>query len=69
MGARGGLGDFAVELFSLIVETDEGLRIGFRIAAPFTTLARRGYVRLLFAGGFPLVAFGASRARFQTCAA
>jgi hypothetical protein len=58
---RGGIGSFAVELFGLIVETDEELRIGFRIIAPFATLARKGYVRLLLAGGSKLLAFGAAR--------
>jgi hypothetical protein len=57
----GGVGEFAVELFSLIVATDEDLRIGFRIIAPFATLARKGYVRLLFAGGWKVLAFGATR--------
>lgn len=58
---RGGVGDFAVELFGLIVENDEELRIGFRIVAPFAKLVRKGYVRLLLAGGGKLLAFGAAR--------
>jgi hypothetical protein len=60
-GARGGVGGFAVELFSLLTETDPDLRIGFRIIAPFATLARRGYVQLLIAGGWQVLAFGAAR--------
>ena len=59
--ARGGVGGFAVELFSLITETDPELRIGFRIIAPFATLAKRGYVKLLLAGGWRIMAFGAAR--------
>jgi hypothetical protein len=59
--ARGGVGGFAVELFALIIESDEDVRIGFRIIAPFASLARRGYVRLLMAGGWEVLAFGAAR--------
>ena len=66
-GARGGVGGFAVELFSLLSETDPDLRIGFRITAPFATLARRGYVQLLIAGGWQVLAFGAAR-RVRTLA-
>jgi hypothetical protein len=58
---RGGVGGFAVELFSLIVADEEELRIGFRVVAPFSTLMRRGYVKLLLMGGSRLLAFGASR--------
>ncbi len=57
----GNVGDFAVELFSLITETDPTQRIGFRIAAPFSRLVRRGYLGLLAAGGLRVLAFGASR--------
>jgi hypothetical protein len=57
--AAGGVGDFAVALFSSIVETDESLRVGFRVVAPWGRLARRGYVRLLLAGGPQVLAFGA----------
>ncbi len=58
---RGGVGGFAVELFSLIVAEDDELGIGFRVAAPFATLVRKGYVQLLLSGGRELLAFGASR--------
>jgi len=58
---EGGVGAFAVELFSLIVETDPELQVGFRIIAPFHRLARRGYFALLLAGGHELLAFGAAR--------
>lgn len=56
---EGGIGDFAVALFSLILETDPDLRIGFRIIAPFPRLVRRGYLRLLLHAGPELVAYGA----------
>jgi hypothetical protein len=59
--ARGGVGGFAVELFSLLTQTDPDLRIGFRIIAPFAILAKRGYVQLLVAGGWQVLAFGAAR--------
>lgn len=56
---RGGIGDFAVELFRLILEDDPDLQVGFRIVAPFERLARRGYARLLIRGGPRVLAFGA----------
>lgn len=56
----GGIGDFAVCLFSLIVEDDPSLRVGFRVIAGWARLARNGYVRLLLAGGPQVLAFGAS---------
>jgi hypothetical protein len=58
---NGDIGDFAVELFSRILEPRGARRIGFRVIAPFAQLARRGYVRLLLAAGPKLVAFGAAR--------
>jgi hypothetical protein len=60
-GVRGGIGQFAVELFTLIGEEDPALRIDFRIAAPFERLARRGYLGLLLRGGPRVIAFGAAR--------
>lgn len=57
---EGEVGNFAVELFRLIIDDDPDLRIGFRIVAPFTRLARRGYLSLLLRGGPRVVAFGAS---------
>jgi hypothetical protein len=56
----GDVGDFAVALFSLIVEADASLRVGFRVIASWPRLARSGYVRLLLAGGPQILAFGAS---------
>jgi len=55
----GGLADFAIELFSAALDDDptRGLRI--EILASFPRLVRRGYVRLLWAGGAALIAFGA----------
>ena len=57
----GNVGDFAVELFSLMIETDPAQRVDFRIVAPFSRLVRRGYLGLLAAGGLRVLAFGASR--------
>jgi hypothetical protein len=56
----GGIGDFAVALFGLMVEDDPELRVDLRIAASFRRLARRGYVRLLLDAGPAVVRFGAS---------
>lgn len=58
---RGGVGDFAVALFSLIVEEDAAQRVEFRVAAPFLRLVRRGYLALLLSAGPKVVAFGAAR--------
>jgi hypothetical protein len=58
---EGGIGRFALELFELIAEEDPSLRVGFRIAAPFPRLVRRGYLRLLAVGGLRVLAFGAAR--------
>jgi hypothetical protein len=58
-GAEGSVGDFALELFGLIVAGDAEARVDLRIAAPFARLARRGYVRLLVAAGWRVLAFGA----------
>jgi len=58
---RGGVGVFAIELFSLILEEDEDVRIGFRIVSSLPTLAGRGYLHLLVAGGPRVLAFGAKR--------
>jgi hypothetical protein len=57
---RGGIGDFAVALFDLAVERDESLRVDVRILAPFSRLVRRGYLRLLVAGGPAVLAWGAA---------
>jgi hypothetical protein len=53
-GVEGRMGDFAVALFSLIVDDEVRLRIISR----FLRLARRGYVKLLLAGGPQVIAFG-----------
>jgi hypothetical protein len=58
---RGGIGDFAVELFSLITGPDPDARVDLRIAASFPRLARRGYVALLLRAGPRVLAFGARR--------
>ena len=56
----GGIGEFAVELFTLITEADSDRGVGFRIVASFPRLLRRGYVGLLLAAGPRVVAFGAT---------
>jgi hypothetical protein len=56
----GGIGEFAVELFTLITEADSDTGVGFRIVASFPRLLRRGYVGLLLAAGPRVVAFGAT---------
>jgi hypothetical protein len=58
-GAEGSVGAFAVELFGLIVGEHPDARVDLRIAAPFARLVRRGYVGLLVASGWRVVAFGA----------
>jgi hypothetical protein len=58
---EGGVGAFAVELFELIAGEHSAARVDLRVAAPFARLARRGYVRLLLAAGWRVVAFGAAR--------
>jgi hypothetical protein len=57
----GGIGHFAVALFGMIAEESPRLRVGFRVAAPFPRLVRRGYLRLLAVGGLRVLAFGAAR--------
>jgi hypothetical protein len=57
---RGGIGEFAVALFELAIEPDPALRVELRILSPFLTLARRGYLRLLVAGGPRVLAWGAA---------
>ena len=57
---RGGIGAFAVALFELAVVSDEALRVDLRILAPFSRLVRRGYLRLLVAGGPEVIAWGAA---------
>jgi hypothetical protein len=54
----GGLGAFAVELFSSVLSEDPEQRVDLRIAAGFGRLAARGYVRLLLAAGPRVTAFG-----------
>jgi len=58
---EGDIGSFAVELFRLITESDPQLRVGFRVAVAFPRLVRRGYLGLLAAGGWRVLAFGATR--------
>ena len=58
---RGGIGNFAVELFRLLSEADPDASVDLRIAAGFPRLARRGYVRLLLRAGPRVLAFGATR--------
>ena len=58
---RGGIGDFAVELFALTMEDDPESRVDLRIHSSFPTLARRGYLKLLLAAGPRVFAFGVRR--------
>jgi hypothetical protein len=56
---EGTVGAFAVELFGLVVGDAPGARVDLRVAAPFARLVRRGYLRLLVAAGWRVLAFGA----------
>lgn len=60
-GVDGAVGDFAVELFRLLSETRPDLRVRLRVAASFARLVQRGYLGLLAAGGWGVLAFGATR--------
>lgn len=55
----GGVDDFALALFRLMLEADPEQRVELRVIAPFTRLLRRGYVGLLLRGGPRLLRFGA----------
>ncbi len=57
---RGGAGDFAAELFTLVLTDDPETRVDLRIAAGFARLLRRGYVRLLLVAGPRVRALGAA---------
>lgn len=56
---EGGLADFAGALFEAIGSEDPEQRVDLRIAVSFARLLRRGYVRLILAGGPRLLALGA----------
>lgn len=56
----GGIGEFAVELFTLITEAESDTGVGFRTVAGFPRLLRRGYVGLLLAAGPRVVVFGST---------
>jgi hypothetical protein len=56
----GDAGDFAAELFDLMLAEDRETRVDLRILAGFTQLIRRGYVRLLLAAGPRVRAMGAA---------
>jgi hypothetical protein len=60
-GVDGAIGDFAVELFRLLAETRPHLQVRLRVVASFTRLVQRGYLGLLAAGGWGVLAFGATR--------
>jgi hypothetical protein len=57
---QGGVGDFALALFRLMLEQDPERRVELRVIAPFGRLLRRGYVSLLLRGGPRLLRFGAA---------
>jgi hypothetical protein len=56
---RGDAGDFAAELFALAMADDPDTRVDLRVAASFSRLLRRGYVRLLSSAGSRVRAIGA----------
>lgn len=56
----GDMANFAIALFDAALDDDPGRNLGLEVVAPFSRLARRGYLRLLWAGGGPLLAFGAN---------
>lgn len=58
---QGNAGDFAAELFALAASEDPDVRVDLRIAAHFSRLLRRGYVRLLLAAGPRVRAIGVAR--------
>lgn len=60
-GVDGAIGDFAVELFRLLAETRPDVRVRLRVAASFARLVQRGYLGLLAAGGWSVLAFGATQ--------
>ncbi len=55
----GGVAEFAIALFSAALDSDPERRLGLTVVAPFSRLLQRGYLRLLWAGGGPVLAFGA----------
>lgn len=57
---RGEAGDFAAELFVLVIAEDPDTRVDLRIAASFGRLLRRGYVSLLLAAGARVREVGAA---------
>jgi hypothetical protein len=57
---RAGIPDFALALFELAVDPDPALGVELRILAPFLRLVRRGYLRLIVAGGPSVLAWGAA---------
>ena len=58
---QGGISDFALALFRLMLESDPERRVALRVIAPFPRLLRRGYVDLLVRGGPRLLWFGATQ--------
>ncbi len=58
---EGGIVEFALELFSLIDESDPEDRVDLRVVAPFSRLRERGYVRLLLDAGPKLAKYGLQR--------
>lgn len=55
---EGDVSGFAIALFTAALDSDPERRLRLEVLAPFARLLRRGYVRLLWAGGGPLLAFG-----------
>ena len=63
--ARGGIGEFAAEFFSLVDEQDPEQRVDLRVVAPFSRLRERGYLRLLLDAGPKAAAYGLRRGIFS----
>ncbi len=57
-GVDGDVAEFAIALFDAALETNPEEKLGLEVLAPFSRLLSRGYVRLLWAGGGALLAFG-----------
>ncbi len=64
-GVKGGIGEFAAELFSLADGADPEHHVDLRVVASFSRLRARGYLRLLVKAGPRVIAYGLSRGIFS----
>jgi len=62
---KGGIGEFAAELFSLADGADPEHHVDLRVVASFSRLRERGYLRLLVRAGPRVAAYGLSRGIFS----